>query len=49
MRPVPIVCEESEDERDKQGAKQDTERAKAEYDQKVAILQGMVDANHLRG
>ena len=32
-----------------QGAKRDRERAKADYDQKVAILQGAAGANRLRG
>ena len=32
-----------------QGAKRDMERAKADYDQKVAILQGAAGANRLRG
>ena len=31
----------------KQGAKQDSERAKAEYDQKAAVLQDVTGGNRL--
>ena len=33
----------------KQEAKRDRERAKADYDQKVAVLQDVASANRLRG